>query len=162
VVFTHVSSQGAVTPVGAKNGATAHKLFRGRGFSTSPDEVSLPGASFSKEAALREGIVHRADLRFTMTDALLKGLSVRPIPMCSPLLCPTLQVVDAEKSDRPKAGADGSPSVPIRPAICPMSSRIGERTTELEKPMVAPAERRDQLGWRVNVAGCPCNISRLP
>jgi hypothetical protein len=29
---------------------------------------------------------------------------------------------------------------------------------ELEKLMVAPAERTNQIGWRVNVAGCPRNI----
>jgi hypothetical protein len=30
-------------------------------------------------------------------------------------------------------------------------------TTELKKPMVAPAGRGNQTGWRVNAAGCPRN-----
>ena len=53
--FTHISGRGAVTPVGARNGATEHKLSRCGRSSTPPDGVSLLGASVSKGSLRRHG-----------------------------------------------------------------------------------------------------------
>ena len=59
-----------------------------------------------------------------------------------------------------RAGADGSPSVPVRPAIClvpPLSGRQSLRTRWSRQPV-----RGERPGWRVNVAGCPATSRAYP
>jgi len=93
-VFTHISSRGAVTPVGARDGATIIKAKPPPMIRKTTDGVSLLRHDGAKGSSCC------SDRFWRMKIGRFSGC---------------------------RAGADGSPSVPIRPAVCPMPSAMDGR-----------------------------------